>query len=814
MNLWQDLRFAVRLLLKDRWFTLVAAVALALGIAANNAVFTFVNAVLIRGIPFQDGPRIMALGTRDARHRDLGVSWLDFVDWRDSAKTFSGICLMGQPPLNVSEAGRPPERYAGAVVSANLFKLIGERPLLGPGFTDEDDRFGAPPRVVIGYGMWQTRYGGDKDIIGKAIKVDDLLASVAGVMPEGMQFPPNTDIWLPMGQSTIVRGQSRQQRNYQVIGRLAEGVTPGQAQAELGAIVTRLAKDFPTTNKDITPTVMPYNERQSQGPIRIVFLALMGAVAFVLLIACSIVANLLLARAAARSREMSVRVSLGASRWRIVRQLLVESIVLALISGVLGFALSIVGIKLFDAATQDVGKPYYMQFRMDASVFAFFAVICLATGIVFGLAPALHISKTNVSEVLKEGGRTGSSGVGARRWTGALVVVNLALTLVLLAGAGFMMRSFMAMYRMDLGIDTSRLLTMQMALPFRKYRNSDERNAFIKRVEERLAAVGALEAATVASNWPLGGGRPIQLTIDGQPKPDRLPIVTLLSVGVRYFDTVGARVVRGRPFTEADGTAGQGNAIVNQRFVQMYFANENPIGRRILLTDDVPSALGPALPALTVVGVSPTIRQRLPQNQQDPEADPVVYIPNAAQTQQNSGQTLLVRTRSEPAQAASLLREEIRALDPDLPLFNIRTMDQNLAQQRWPFRVFGTMFAVFAAIALVLSAVGLYALTAYSVTQRTQEIGVRMALGAQAPQVWWLIAKRAFVQLAIGLAIGMPGTFGVGKLLQSLLVQTSPSDPTTLISIVVLLIVVAVTACYWPARRATRLDPLVALRYE
>jgi putative ABC transport system permease protein len=814
MSLWQDLRFAARLLLKDRWFTLVAAVALALGIAANNAVFTFVNAVLIRGIPFREGPRIMALGTRDARNRDLGVSWLDFVDWRDSAKTFSDLCLMGQPPLNVSEAGRPPERYAGAVVSANLFKLIGERPLLGPGFTAEDDHFGAPPRVVIGYGMWQTRYGGDKDIIGKAIKVDDLLASVAGVMPEGMQFPPNTDIWLPMGQSTIVRGQSRLQRNYQVIGRLADGVTPAQARTELSAIVTRLANDFPTTNKDITPTVMPYNERQSQGPIRIVFLALMGAVAFVLLIACSIVANLLLARAAARSREISVRVSLGASRWRIVRQLLVESVLLAVISGVFGFALSIVGINLFDAATQDVGKPYYMQFRMDGSVFAFFAFVCLATGIVFGVAPALHISKTNVSEVLKEGGRTGSSTVRARRWTGALVVVNLALTLVLLAGAGFMMRSFMAIYRMDLGIDTSRLLTMQMALPFRKYRNSDERNAFIKRVEERLAAVGALEAATVASNWPLGGGRGIQLTIDGQPKPDRLPIVTLLSVGVKYFDTVGARVVRGRPFTEADGTAGLATAIVSQRFVEMYFPNEDPIGRRILLTDDVPSALGPPLPALTVVGVSPTIRQRLPQNQQDPEADPVVYIPNAANTQQNSGQLLLVRTRSAPAQATSLLREEIRALDPDLPLFNIRTMDQNLAQARWPFRVFGTMFAVFAVIALVLSAVGLYALTAYSVTQRTQEIGVRMALGAQAPQVWWLIARRALVQLAIGLAIGMPGAYGVGKLLRSLLVQTSSSDPTTLISISVLLIVVAVTACYWPARRATRLDPLVALRHE
>jgi putative ABC transport system permease protein len=373
----------------------------------------------------------------------------------------------------------------------------------------------------------------------------------------------------------------------------------------------------------------------------------------------------------------------------------------------------------------------------------------------------------------------------------------------------------MALYQMDLGIDTSRLLTMQMALPIRKYRSSDERNAFIKRVEDRLAAVGALQGATIASNWPLGGGRGIQLTIDGRANPERLPIVTMLSVGPTYFDTIGTRLIRGRSFVESDGTSGQAGAIVNQRFVQMYFASEDPIGKRVRLTDEVPNPNGPPLPAFTIVGVSPTVRQRNPQNQpNDPDADSVVYILNAASTQQGSGQILLVRTRSDSAQATALLREEIRAIDPDLPLYNIRTMDQNLAQQRWPFRVFGTMFAIFAFVALVLSAVGLYAITAYSVTQRTQEIGVRMALGAQARQVWWLIARRSLIQLGIGLAIGMPGAFGVGILLKSLLVQTSSSDPATLISIAALLTIVAVTACYWPARRATRLDPLVALRYE
>ncbi|MEO8259793.1 MAG: ABC transporter permease [Acidobacteriota bacterium] len=816
MSLLHDLRFAVRLLLKDRWFTFVAALALALGIAANNAVFTFVNAILIRGIPFKDAERIMALGTRDARNRNLGVSFLDFEDWRASARTFSELTLFGRPILNVSEEGRAPERYAGAIVSANLFRLIGEQPLLGPGFTADDDRFGAPPRVVIGYGMWQTRYGGDPGMIGRTVKVDDLIATVSGVMPKGMMFPPNTEIWLPMGQATLVRGQARNLRDYSVIGRLADGVTPARAQADLASIVARLASDYPTTNRDITPRVVPYNEQQNGTQIKTVFLSLMGAVAFVLLIACSNVANLLLARAAHRSREISVRVSLGASRWRIVRQLLVESVLLAAISGAFGFILSIVGIRIFDAATQDVGKPYYMDFRLDGIVFAFFAAISLATGIIFGLAPALHVSKTNVNEVLKEGGRgMGSGGLRARRWTGVLIVVNLALTLVLLAGAGFMMRSFLAMYRLDLGVDTSRLLTMQLALPYRKYSNAAERNAFIKRVDERLAANGAFESAATTSNFPLGGGRGIQLTIEGATKPDeRLPIVTLLSVGPKYFTTIGIQALRGRGLADTDGTPGQANAIINQRFAQMYFAADDPVGRRIRLTDDGPNPMGPPLPALTIIGVVPNVRQRGVQNTQDPDPDPVVYIPHGANTQQNAGITVLVRTRTDPASITSVVREEIRSLDPDLPLFNVRTMEQNLAEQRWPFRVFGTMFAVFAGIALVLSAVGLYAITAYSVTQRTQEIGVRMALGAQPKQVWWLIARRAFVQLAIGLAIGMPGALGVGRVMRSLLVRTSPSDPITLISIAVLLMAVASAACYWPARRATRLDPLVALRYE
>jgi putative ABC transport system permease protein len=811
VSLWQDLRFAVRLLIKDRWFTLVAALVLALGIAANHAVFTFVNAVLIRGVPFIDPNRIVALSMRDTRNRNLGVSYPDFEDWRRTTRSFSDLALMFQVTMNVSDEGHPAEQYTGAYVSGRLFKLIGQRPILGRDFTADDDTLGAAGVVMLGNGVWRARYGGDPTVLGRTITVNAVPSTIIGVMPPDMRFPPNSDLWQPLTQSTSVREWGRQVRNYQLIGRLADGVTIGQARAEISAVASRLASEHPETNKDLVPEVMTYNERVRAPQLRLIFWSLMGAVGFVLLIACANLANLLLARAAQRSREMSVRISIGATRWRIVRQLLVESVLLASLGGILSLPLAILGIRFFDAATQDVGKPYWMEFSMDGQVFAFFAAICLGTGVIFGLAPALHVSRTNVHEVLKEGGRSASSSVRARRWTGALIVIELALTLVLLAGAGFMMRSFLALYRMDLGIDTSQLLTMQLAVPGRKYQTSADRSAFFRRVEDRLGVVSAIEAATTTSNLPLGGGAVRQLAIDGRTPPagERLPLVTMLSVGPRYFDVLGLRLTRGRAFTDTDGSHGHEAAIVNQRFATLHFAGEDPIGRRIQLTEETPT--GPQTGWATIIGVSPTVRQR---DRQDVEDDPVVYLPHLGNPNQGRGVTLLVRTRAEPGRIATLLRQEIGALDADIPLFNIRTMDEFLATRRWEFLVFGTMFAIFAGIALVLSAVGLYGVTAYSVTQRTQEIGVRMALGAQPQQVVWLIVRRSLVQLAFGLTAGMAGAFGVGKLLESLLVQISTRDPVTLLSIAAVMIAVSLAACFWPARRATQLDPLSALRYE
>jgi putative ABC transport system permease protein len=815
VGLWQDVRFAVRLLIKDKWFTAVAAIALALGIGVNNAVFTLINAVLIRGLPFDDPARIISIGMTDARARQLGVSRLDFLDWHAQSRSFSELSLVLGSPMNVSDEGRPAEQFQGTYESANLFRLIGQRPLLGRDFAPSDDNPAAESVAIIANGLWKNRYGSDPSIVGRTIKINSRPSTVIGIMAPDMKFPFNNDVWLPLSQlPPEVLNAKRGVRNFQVIGRLAPGLTIAQARAELDAIVSRLAHDFPDTNKDLRPAVMTYNQRVASGPIRVVFLSLMGAVGFVLLIACANVANLLLARSAQRSREIAVRVSLGASRWRIVRQLLVESVLLSVVSGILGLGLSVVGVRLFDAAISDpaLGKPYWMTFTMDPLVIAFFGSICVGTGILFGLAPALHVSKTDVNEVIKEGGgRSGTGGVRARRWTSALVVVELVLTLVLLAGAGFMMRSFLKAYGMGFGFDTSRVLTMRMFLPLAKYPSREPRSALFQRIEERLHGITAIQAAAVASNPPLIGGFVRQLAIDSRPVApgEQAPEVTMVSIGSGYFDAIGVELLRGRRFDPADGTPGHESAIVNQRFAAMHFGNEDAIGRRITLIDGNQSVQTSPPATVTIIGIAPTIRQR---NFAENDPDAVVYLPYRADPQR--GVVLIVRAAANPAGITPLVREEMRALEPDLPLFGIQTLDETLAQRRWPFRVFGTMFAIFAVIALLLSAVGLYAVTAYAVTQRTAEIGVRMALGAQPKQLLWLVLRRALLQLAIGVPIGVAGTFAVGKLLESLLIQTSTRDPATIGSITALMIAVSIAACVWPARRAMQLDPVSALRYE
>jgi predicted permease len=823
MTLWQDIRLSARMLVKDRWYTAVAVLALGLGIGVNSTVFTFVNAVLLRGLPYADADRIMFLQSWDSsegRDRAESVSFPDYEDWRAQQRSFGDVAAMRQGTMNVSDASRPPERTSGAYVSANAFGILGQPMRLGRDFSEADDRPGAPSVAILGYGVWQSRYGGDPNILGRTIRVNETPTVVVGIMPEGVKFPTNADMWQPLVNAPAMttspsgrpnEGRDRWRRSARtlgVFGRLRAGVGLPQARAEMSGIAERLAKQFPESNRHIGARVVTFNERYNGGPIRTVFLLLMGAVSFVLLIACANVANLLLARSAHRAREMAVRVSLGATRWMLVRQLLIESVMLGLVSGIFGLALSIVGVRLFDRAVSGVGKPYWIQFTIDGTVLAFLVVICVVTGILFGLAPALQVSRTNVNELLKETGRSGGTGVRARRFTSAMVIFEVALTIVLLVGAGLMVRSFLKLYSMELGINIDRLLISQMVLAEQKYPSPEERAIFIDRLVTRLSSMPGTAAGALTTNPPLTGGSQPRMEVDGRPAQDRTraPRVTSVSVSDNYFEAVQMPVRRGRAFGLRDGTLGHEAAIVNERFVSQYFTNEDPIGRRIRLFPD-----DETLPAqvLTIVGVVPTVRQA---SLQDVDPDAVVFKP--LRLDPPRGMAIVVRTLGEPGAAANVLRQAVRDVDPDQPLFNVQSMPEALAEARWPWRVFGAMFAIFAAIALVLSAVGIYAVTAYSVTQRTQEIGVRMAMGAQDGQVSWLILRRGLVHLSVGLVIGLLGSYFASRLLQGIIVQLRPGDPVTFAGITLLLLVVTVAACLLPARRAMRLDPVAALRAE
>ncbi|HVZ24226.1 MAG TPA: ABC transporter permease [Vicinamibacterales bacterium] len=812
-DLFRDVRFAVRLLVKDRWFTAMAVIVLALGIGATNAVFTIVNAVLIRNLPLPRPEQIMFVGTRDTQGRTLGVSLRDFEDWKAASRTFAGLSFIFSGSFNIGDEGLLPEQIPGCYVSANLFKTLGVSPVLGRDFAASEDTPGAPLVVLISDTVWKQRYGGDPAIVGKTIRLSTNPGTIIGVMPDGMHFPFNADVWVPIGtMPAALQQQPRQARGYFAVGRLADGVTVDQARSEMQGIGQRLAALYPTTNRDVWPRPDPFLERVLGSQIQRLFWSLLGAVGFVVLIACSNVANLLLARAARRSGEMSVRIAVGGSRWQIVRQLLVESVLLAFVAGGLGLLLSIVGIRWFAAEAQNVGVPYWMVFAMDWRTFSVLLVLCLATGVLFGLAPALHASKTNVHEMLKEGGRTGSGGGLVRRWTAGLIVVQVALTLVLLAGGGLLLRSFLTMYRMDIGIQTARLITSSMIIPARKYPGWEDRTRFLQAIDDRFGSTAGIDVASTATSIPLGGGAARRIEVDGRAAVpgDRVPEVTMLSVGSRYFDVLGLPLLRGRAFTNADGEPGRLVAIVNQRLATIYFRDQDPIGRTIRLSQD--TAGNQDADWLTVVGLVPNVRQR--NNNQEREPDPVAYLPHRENTGMARAATVLARTRTTPAQATRLLREAMMTIDPDQALANPLMMDDALAQQRWLLRVFTTMFGVFAAIALVLAAVGLYAVTAYAVTQHTRDIGVRMVLGARPLGVIWYFLRRSLVQLAIGAAAGLAAAVAVGRVLQSFLVQTSAHDPLTLGAIVALLAAVAMTACVVPAWRAARLDPLAAIRHD
>jgi putative ABC transport system permease protein len=802
----KDIQFGFRTMRRSAGFTMLAIVTLAVGIAATNTAFTIVNTVLIRDLPFEEPDRIVAIGMTNSGGDLSDLSYTDFKDWERLTRSFAGIAAIRTMTMNVSDDDRAPERFLGSYVSAQTFQLLRIRPALGRDFAADEDRDGGPPVVILSHRVWRDRYASNSEILGRSIRVNARPATVVGVMPEGMEFPMNSAAWQPLAMMPGLTSQSRDARMLGAFGRLADGVSAAQAAAELNAVTAVLAREFPKTNSGTRARV----ERLRPGigaPWFVIFGALMSAVGLLLLVSCANVANLLLSRSVRRSREVAIRASLGATRARIIRQLLIESVMLAAAAGLVALPVSAAAMRLFVTYTDEIGRPFWMNFSMDVGVFAFLCAVCLGTGIVFGLAPALHLSRSGSGDMLRQSsGRTATAGKWTRGWSGALVVAEVVLTLILLAGAVSMMRFASAESNVRREIDTSRILTMTLRLPTETYAAAPDRTAFYRRLEEQLAPMQSTSAVAVAGVPPLLRQGSRELSLDGRIpiEGERLPMVDVVNVGARYFETIGLRVMRGRTLTEDDGAPGRQSVVVDQRFVDRFFPKSDPLGTTatLLVNGGSPSRM-------TVVGIVPPLRQSYVT-----EIRPVVYLPFIHDPLPNMTLVARLRTESDGPAVARTLREKVRALDGDLPLYDVRTLDEVLNWSLWVNRIFGGMFAIFAGIAVLIATVGIYGVVAYTMTQRTQEIGIRMALGAPRARLWWTMMAPKVAQVAIGLVVGLAAAFGLLGLMGGLLVGRFGQDPLTLAVSAGSLLVVTVIAMLWPVWRATSRNPVAALRYE
>jgi putative ABC transport system permease protein len=808
----QDLRFAFRLIAKDRWFSAAAIGAMAIGIGANAAGFSLVHSVFLKGLPFEDSDRLYVLTWQQARTgRRSNVSYAELQDWRARNQSFEHIAAVRYGTMNISDDRTLAEHTRGATVTVNVFDAIRQRPLFGRTFRADDERHGAESVVIIGESLWRSRFGGDDRVLGKTLRVDGRPRTIVGVMPDGMKFPDNTSLWIPLVPSELP--SARDARILATFGRLKDGTDRRAAQADMNAIAQQLITEYPEATEGLVGIIRveTFTERSVGGAARPMFLTVMGAVVFVLLIACANVANLLLSRSVYRAREIALRTAIGASRGRIVRQLLTESLVLSVAAGAIGLILAIAGVRLFDATMPPI-MPYWIAYTVDYVVFGYVAAICILTAVLFGLVPALHASSAAVNDPLKEGGR-GIAGSRRAQWfSSTMVVAELALTIVLLAGAGLMIRSFLTLHAIDLGIDSDKLVTMRVQLPERKYRNQGDRRAFFDRLEPRLAAIAGVEAAALTNGVPPHDGGERFVEIDGPPPaPDTERVmVGTVTITPAFFEVVGVRLLRGRSFHAADGGRGSETAIINDRFAEQFYPGEDPIGRRLRFTQRNVKPGQSTDVWRTVVGISPSIRHG---SAVDRYANAVVYLPYREEAPANV--SVLLRSALPTTSVMDAVRREVHAVDRDQPVGAIQTAGQVVAETRWWYRVWGSVFGVIAAIALVLSSLGLYAVIAYAVTQRTQEIGVRMAIGAKPWQVCWLVVKRGLVQLAVGLPVGLAGAFALSRLIwRGGVGPITTSDPVTFTAITVFLVAVALTACWLPARRAARVDPVVALRAD
>lgn len=806
-TLLHDLRYATRMLTKNRGFTVVAVLALALGIGANTAIFSVVNAVLLRQLSYPQADRLVMVWETDKVGAPTLVSPGNFSDWSEQNETCAQIAALRGWDANLSGVDEP-ERLRGAMGTARLFEVLGVTPMLGRTFSADEDQPGSNRVVVLGYGLWKQRFSSDPQIVGRSVTINGIARSVIGVMPAHFKLPivtigrspEQTEIWTPWVMDPGYR-KRRDVGQLLVIARLNHGATVEQARAELSAISYR-SNPTPAADQRLEAKVVPFHQ-SLVGNVRPALLVLLGAVAFVLLIACANVANLLLARGATRQKEMAIRAALGAGRRRMIRQLLTESMLLALIGGVIGLLLALWSIDALVALSPS-DLPRLQEIGIDLRVLGFTLLVSLVTGAVFGLAPAWQSSKTDLNESLKEGGRTSSTGFGRRRARSLLVISELALAVVLLVGAGLMIKSFVRLSGVDAGFDAENVLTLAVSLPGAKYPESEQQTAFFRQLISRIGSLTGVQSAGAVSAVPLTGWQnKTSFAIDGRQEISQTEELHAASPG--YFQAMGIPLLRGRDFTEQDHMNTERVVIVSEGLAHRYWLGEDPIGKRIQLGGD------PHEPWRTIVGIVGDIKQ----SGLDSESTREYYISYLQDTWGIiSDMTVVMRTVDNPLSLVAGARSQVRVVDKDLPAYNIRTMEQLRALSAGPRRFQMILLGSFAALALLLAAVGLYGVMSYSVTQRTHEIGIRMALGARSRDVLKLVVSQGLALTVTGVILGLIGAFALSRLIASLLYGVSATDPATFLVVPLLLAAVALLACYLPARRASKTDPMVALRYE
>jgi predicted permease len=800
----KDFQFAVRLFGRERQFACVAVLALALGIAVNNVFLTIVYALCVRGLPIRDVGRVVYVSTRDQRDRDLGVSYRDFEDTRDAQRSFAGLAAYVTAPVALSDEGRASDRVVGAYVSADTFTVLDQAALFGRALGAGDDRPDASAVALVSESLWRTRYGQDGGIIGRQVRINGISATVVGVMPSAFRFPNNAEVWQALAMMPGLRQQARGVRSLSVFGRLATGASVAQARSEIESINARLQHDYPETNAGMRPRVVPINEQFNAKLTDSVWIAFITAGALALIIACANVANLLLMRLLARSHELSMRSCLGATRWRIARQLVIENALIGIGATVFGLWLSILGLRWLIASAPENGLPFWVHFGMDGRIFGALLAVSLSTVLLFGVVPALHLSRTTMSAAGHQTGRTATAGVAARRWTATFLIAEFALTTVLLAAVVQTFRNSGALRRADMVIDPVPLSTLSVALPAARYPKPEDRLDAFQRMQDALRGVGGVSGVAISTALPFGGALPRRFEIEGRAVADRaaLPTAWIVTVSEQYFQTMGLVVGRGRSFDERDGTAGFQNVIVNKRFADVYLSGIEALDSRIRFVSDSPNA---SQPLLTIVGVSPTVRQR---GTLDP--DPVIYLP--LRSAPPAVVSLIVRNRPGFTIAPAQVQDVIHGIDPEVPVFRVRSMEQVIGDSRWGSRVSMALTTAVALIAIVLSTVGLYAVASYSAIQRGKDVAIRVALGATKRAVVWSVLRGVIAQWAVGLVLGIAATFLWERLLSDGSGFVRMTEAPVLASIALLLAGVTSAASYFPAVRIARVDPVDTLK--